>query len=526
MVTGRANAAVVARRAVGLSGVGRARRSPLRCKTRRRRSSSGRERRQIVDAGAKASPGHAAFVPVHVSATSQIPAVARHVVVAGAKLSAGARRCSSRCTFSATSQIPADARHVVVGGAKPSVGHVAFEPVHVSADIANPADGATRRRRRCEAGRGTRRVRARARLRHVANPGGAGDTSSSAVRSRPSDTPLFVPVHVSATSQIPADGRHVVVGGAKLSSDTSVRARARLCDVANTGGRDGTSSAAARNLSYRARRARAACTSPPGRKHRGRAARRRRRRKAVAGKPLTFRCTSPPHRRSQRTAGTSSSRQRNCRPGTPPTSRCTSPPRHRSQRRRGTSSSPARSRRPGTPRTSRCTSPARRKPGCCAAGGRRGGEGVGRAASWSCRCRSRRRRRCPRQRGRRSCSPRRAGADLARQVAGPAAAVARGVTADAAHAEARCTLRVGRARRRERRVVDARGVDGRRPRQPARNQDRAARSSVDVWPCTAAGSALVAVQVVVPFQTSPDGSDAVPLEPPDTSTVPARAPSP
>jgi len=48
-------------------------------------------------------------------------------------------------------------------------------------------------------------------------------------------------------------------------------------------------------------------------------------------------------------------------------------------------------------------------------------------------------------------------------------------------------------------------------------------SSVDVWPCTAAGSALVAVQVVVPFQTSADARDAEPLEPPDTSTVPGAS---
>ena len=45
-------------------------------------------------------------------------------------------------------------------------------------------------------------------------------------------------------------------------------------------------------------------------------------------------------------------------------------------------------------------------------------------------------------------------------------------------------------------------------------------SSVAVCPCRAAGNAVVAAQVVVPFQSSAVDCEAVPFVPPATSTWP------
>jgi hypothetical protein len=97
------------------------------------------EARHTVVADAKPSGGHAALLPVHVSSTSQTPAEARHTVVAGAKASAG-HAALLPVHVSSTSQTPAEARHTVVAGAKASVGHAALLPVHVSATSHGPAE--------------------------------------------------------------------------------------------------------------------------------------------------------------------------------------------------------------------------------------------------------------------------------------------------------------------------------------------------------------------------------------------------
>ena len=72
----------------------------------------------------------------------------------------------------------------------------------------------------------------------------------------------------------------------------------------------------------------------------------------------------------------------------------------------------------------------------------------------------------------------------------------------------------------ERGVVEARGADRRRPVDAAGDEHRSLSSSVAVCPWTAAGSAVVAVQVVVPFQSSALLSVLDAVVPPATSTVP------
>ena len=86
-----------------------------------------------------ASPGHAAFVPVQLSATSHSPAVARQTVVVGRKLSAG-QLTLVPVHVSATSHTPAAARHAVVVGSNASAGHALLVPVQVSAGSQMPAD--------------------------------------------------------------------------------------------------------------------------------------------------------------------------------------------------------------------------------------------------------------------------------------------------------------------------------------------------------------------------------------------------
>ena len=85
------------------------------------------------------SVGHAAVLPVQLSATSQIPADARHSKVAGLKLSVG-HAAALPVQLSATSQIPADARHSTVAAWNTSVGHAAALPVQLSATSQIPAD--------------------------------------------------------------------------------------------------------------------------------------------------------------------------------------------------------------------------------------------------------------------------------------------------------------------------------------------------------------------------------------------------
>ncbi|MFN8544035.1 MAG: hypothetical protein U0807_07510 [Candidatus Binatia bacterium] len=68
--------------------------------------------RQTVEAAAKASVGHCALVPEHVSATSHVPVAARHVVVLGRKLSVG-QVVLEPVQVSATSHAPAATRQTV-----------------------------------------------------------------------------------------------------------------------------------------------------------------------------------------------------------------------------------------------------------------------------------------------------------------------------------------------------------------------------------------------------------------------------
>jgi hypothetical protein len=89
----------------------------------------------------KASAGHAADVPVQLSATSQPPEAARHCVPAGTKASAG-QLLLVPLQVSATSQPPAEARHVVPFGRTASGGHAAEVPVQVSAMSQPPATAA------------------------------------------------------------------------------------------------------------------------------------------------------------------------------------------------------------------------------------------------------------------------------------------------------------------------------------------------------------------------------------------------
>ena len=161
-----------------------------------------------------ASAGHAAFVPVQLSAASHSPAVARQTVVVGRKPSAG-QLALVPVHVSATSHTPAAARHTVVVGSSASAGHVLLVPVHVSSTSHTPADA-----------------------RHVtpALPATCWQVSwlpshRSVVQTFPSSVhpvplacfasagqPTLVPVQVSATSHSPAAARHTVVVGSRLSA--------------------------------------------------------------------------------------------------------------------------------------------------------------------------------------------------------------------------------------------------------------------------------------------------------------------
>jgi len=90
---------------------------------------------QLVDAGSKASAGHAPDDPVHFSSMSQAPASGRHVNVAGRKASTHAFVDPAQWSPASSSQRPAfeDPMQIVVAGAKASAGHAPDVPVHVSA---------------------------------------------------------------------------------------------------------------------------------------------------------------------------------------------------------------------------------------------------------------------------------------------------------------------------------------------------------------------------------------------------------
>ena len=81
--------------------------------------------------GLKASAGHVALVPVHVSATSHCPAAARQTVPAVTKESVG-HAALFPGQYSAMSQIPAEGRQTVVLGLNWSGGQVTEVPVQYS----------------------------------------------------------------------------------------------------------------------------------------------------------------------------------------------------------------------------------------------------------------------------------------------------------------------------------------------------------------------------------------------------------
>src|SRR5438552_8443152 len=135
---------------------------------------------QPVDTDANAFAGHAADVPVQVSATSQGPADTRHTVDDDAKAFAG-QFAPVPVQFSATSQGPADARQTVADDAKPSAGQFAPVPVQFSATSHGPAEA-----------------------RHTVD-----DDAKPAV----GPGALAAPLQFSGTSQGPAPARHTVLLG-------------------------------------------------------------------------------------------------------------------------------------------------------------------------------------------------------------------------------------------------------------------------------------------------------------------------
>ena len=113
---------------------------------------------QLVEADAKLSAGHAPLAPVHISATSHWPVAGRHVTVLGTKASTHVSAVPEQWSAASSSHAsPWDA------------------PVQLVVADAKPSTG---------------------------------------------QSPL-VPVHCSATSHWPVDGRHVTVSAAKASTHVS-----------------------------------------------------------------------------------------------------------------------------------------------------------------------------------------------------------------------------------------------------------------------------------------------------------------
>src|SRR5206468_2369807 len=136
-------------------------------------SHSPAELRHSVVVGSKASAGHVVLVPVHVSATSQMPAVARHTAPA---LPAGCwQSVVVPSHWSVLHGFPSSVQ-LVPDGLFASAGQVAPVPVQFSAGSHSPAEP-----------------------RH-SNVLGWNASAGQVV---------LVPVQVSSTSQIPAAARHV-----------------------------------------------------------------------------------------------------------------------------------------------------------------------------------------------------------------------------------------------------------------------------------------------------------------------------
>lgn len=139
------------------------------------------EKPQVVVAFWKASAGQLAAAPLHASATSQLPADARHTVPVRETTSEG-QDVEEPLHASGGSQAPALARQVVAPPLNTSAGQLTAMPLQISGTSQTPALG-----------------------RHTV----AG----------PSNTSLgqfaLLPVQLSAGSQLPPEGRHAVVGGRK-----------------------------------------------------------------------------------------------------------------------------------------------------------------------------------------------------------------------------------------------------------------------------------------------------------------------
>jgi hypothetical protein len=85
------------------------------------------------------STGHAAPIPVQLSAMSQSSTAALHTVPVATNPSAG-HAALIPVQLSASSHAPAAARHVVPAAANTSTGHAAFMPSHNSGASHTPAD--------------------------------------------------------------------------------------------------------------------------------------------------------------------------------------------------------------------------------------------------------------------------------------------------------------------------------------------------------------------------------------------------
>src|SRR5438309_2014782 len=96
--------------------------------------------RQTNPLGRTVSPGQLTPEPSQFSATSQPPATGRHTVLDGERASAG-QLLEEPSQLSAGSQAPAEARHWVPLAVNPFAGHVLLVPVQVSSTSQSPAAG-------------------------------------------------------------------------------------------------------------------------------------------------------------------------------------------------------------------------------------------------------------------------------------------------------------------------------------------------------------------------------------------------
>ena len=180
---------------------------------------------QLVVAAAKLSTGQVPLVPVQLSASSHWPVDGRHVTVLALKVSTHVFAVPEQWSVASLSQAPPSELPVqlVAADAKLSAGHAPLTPVHISATSHCPVAG-----------------------RHVTALGTKTSTHVSAVpeqwslasssHTSPCELPRqlvvadaklstghapLVPVHCSATSHWPVEGRHVTVSAAKASTHVS-----------------------------------------------------------------------------------------------------------------------------------------------------------------------------------------------------------------------------------------------------------------------------------------------------------------